>query len=153
MSNEIALMREIAKLQDQIDALRTIEVGGVWQSYTPVWTAATTNPSIGNGTLSGRYCLIGKLITAKIFLQLGTTSTPGSGAYSFTFPIAPLNYRLVSGVYRLRDTGGNLYEGAVEPFSATFALIRDGGAYVTNATPFGFADQDSIGIGLSYEIA
>ena len=153
MSNEIALMREIAKLQDQIDALRTIEVGGVWQSYTPVWTASTTNPSIGNGTLSGRYCLIGKLITAKIFLQFGTTSTPGSGAYSFTFPIAPLNYRLVSGVYRLRDTGGNLYEGAVEPFSATFALIRDGGAYVTNATPFGFADQDSIGIGLSYEIA
>lgn len=153
MSNELALMREIAKLQDQIDALRTIEVGGVWQSYTPVWTASTTNPSIGNGTLSGRYCVIGKLITAKIFLQLGTTSTPGSGAYSFTFPIAPLNYRLVSGVYRLRDTGGNLYEGAVEPFSATFALIRDGGAYVTNATPFGFADQDSIGIGLSYEIA
>ena len=151
--DEIALMREIGRLQEQISALRTIEVGGVWQDWTPVWTAATTNPSIGNGTLSGRYCLIGKLITAKIFLQLGTTSTPGSGAYSFTFPIAPLNYRLVSGVYRLRDTGGNLYEGAVEPFSATFALIRDGGAYVTNATPFGFADQDSIGIGLSYEIA
>jgi len=153
MSDTIGFMREIANLQEQINALRTIEVGGVWQDWTPTWTAPTTNPTIGNGSLYGRYCVIGKLITAKIFLQFGTTSTPGSGAYSFTFPITPLNYRLVSGVYRLRNTGGNLYEGGVEPFSATFALIRDGVTYVTNATPFGFSDQDIIGIGLSYEIA
>jgi hypothetical protein len=149
--NELILLRRIEDLENYIK--RVPEVGGVWKNWTPTWTASTTNPSIGNGTLSGRYCLIGKLITAKIFLQLGSTSTAGSGAYSFTFPIAPLNYRLVSGVYRLRNVGGNLYEGAVEPFSATFALIRDGGTYVTNATPFSFADQDIIGIGLSYEIA
>ena len=150
--DDIALMREIARLQEQISALRTIETGGVWKNYTPVWTAATTNPSIGNGTLYGRYCVIGKLLMAKIFLQFGSSSTAGSGAYSFTYPIVPANYRLVSGEYRLRKNGGNLYEGGIEPFSATVALIRDGGTYVTNATPFGFANLDIIGIGFSYVI-
>jgi hypothetical protein len=128
------------------------DTGGVWKNYTPVWTAATTNPSIGNGTLYGRYCVIGKLLMAKIFLQFGSSSTAGSGAYSFTYPIVPANYRLVSGEYRLRKNGGNLYEGGIEPFSATVALIRDGGTYVTNTTPFGFANLDIIGIGFSYEI-
>jgi hypothetical protein len=151
--DEIALMREIARLQEQINALRTIEIGGVWQNWTPTWTAATTNPSIGNGSLYGRYCVIGKLITAKIFLQFGSTTTAGSGAYLFTYPITPKNYRLVGGTYRLRKNGGSLYNGGVEPFASTFALIRDGGTYVTNATPFGFTNLDIIGISLSYEIA
>lgn len=151
--DEIALMREIGRLQEQISALRTIEVGGVWQDWTPTWTAYTTNPAIGNGSLAGRYCTVGKLLNANIYVAFGSTTTAGSGAYSFTYPVAPSNYRFVNGIYRLRDIGGNLYGGSVEPFASTFALIRDGGTYVTNATPFGFADQDSIGIEISYEIA
>ena len=51
-------------------ALKWLQVGGIvntdlgkWQSHTVSWTAATTNPSIGNGTLTGRYIVIGKLCT------------------------------------------------------------------------------------------
>ena len=152
MSNEIALMREIAKLQDQIDALRTIEVGGVWQSYTPVWTAATTNPSIGNGTLSGRYCLIGKTVLAAIYVLFGSTTSAGTGAYSFTYPINPDNLNYVVGNWVVRDIGGSPYVGNVYASSSTFALYYNN-SYVTNGSPFGFAQSDFMRINLFYEIA
>ena len=59
---------------------------GTWQSYTVSWTAATTNPSIGNGTLSGRYTQIGKTVIGSISLTMGSTTTYGTGAWSFSLP-------------------------------------------------------------------
>jgi hypothetical protein len=150
-SNELVLLRRIEELEKLV--YRQPEIGGVWKDWTPTWTASTTNPSIGNGTLLGRYSVVGKIVICKIFLQFGSTTTAGSGAYSFTYPVTPKNYRFVGGTYRLRKNGGSLYNGGVEPFASTFALIRDGGTYVTNATPFGFTNLDIIGISLSYEIA
>lgn len=152
MSNEIALMREIARLEEKINALRTIEIGGVWTTYTPTWTAATTNPTIGNGTLTGRYVVIGKVCHAMVYVLAGTTTNAGSGAYSFTYPIAPAYDYLVGGAWMERNTGGNLYSGGIYGFSSTFALVYSGASYVTNATPFGFANQDFLRIFLTYEI-
>ena len=56
----------------------------VWTAYTPTWTAATTNPSIGNGTLAGRYTQIGKTCVLVIGLTAGSTTTYGSGNWSFS---------------------------------------------------------------------
>ena len=42
-----------------------------WFNYTPTWTAVTTNPAIGNGTLAGRYVVIGKLCTYVLGLGAG----------------------------------------------------------------------------------
>lgn len=61
-------------------------IGDTWTSYTPVWTAATTNPVIGNGTITGAYAAAGKLIFYRISIIGGSTTTWGSGAYSFTYP-------------------------------------------------------------------
>jgi hypothetical protein len=38
----------------------TIPIDTSWTSYTPVWTAASVNPVIGNGSLQGWYKVIGK---------------------------------------------------------------------------------------------
>jgi hypothetical protein len=35
---------------------------GGWISYTPTWTASTTNPAIGNGILEGGYRRFGDLL-------------------------------------------------------------------------------------------
>jgi hypothetical protein len=61
---------------------------GQWQTYTPAWTASTTNPTLGNGTITGRYTQIGKTVHAMISVLLGSTTTVGSGSYSFSLPIA-----------------------------------------------------------------
>jgi hypothetical protein len=63
-----------------------LAIGGAWTAYTPTWTAATTNPVIGNGTIDGAYAAAGKLIFYRIAIVGGTTTTWGSGAYSFTYP-------------------------------------------------------------------
>lgn len=61
---------------------------GDWVAYTPTWTAATTNPVRNSGTLTGRYCLVGKLCTVKIELATASDTTFGSGAYSWAVPFA-----------------------------------------------------------------
>jgi hypothetical protein len=57
-----------------------------WSSYSPSWTAATTNPSLGNGALTGRQKTVGKRCDVKIELTIGSTTTVGSGQYSFSVP-------------------------------------------------------------------
>jgi len=57
-----------------------------WATYTPTWTATTTNPTLGNGTLNGRYKQIGKTVHLAIELTFGSTTTPGTGTYAFALP-------------------------------------------------------------------
>jgi hypothetical protein len=62
-----------------------------WTSYTPVWTATTTNPVLNNGTLIGRYMKIGRTVICHINLTTGSTTTYGSGNYNFTLPFTAAN--------------------------------------------------------------
>ncbi|PAZ15689.1 hypothetical protein CLM62_12900 [Streptomyces sp. SA15] len=62
-----------------------------WTSYTPVWTASTTNPVLDNGTLIGRYMKIGRTVYFHINLTTGSLTTYGSGVYSFSLPVASAN--------------------------------------------------------------
>ncbi|MGA4941785.1 hypothetical protein [Streptomyces cinereoruber] len=69
-----------AEIRDQFNDL----ISG-WTTYTPAWTASTA-PSIGNGTLIGRYKTIGKLCTVQIEIVMGTTTTFGTGIWFFSLP-------------------------------------------------------------------
>jgi len=61
---------------------------GPWKTYTPAWTAATTNPVLGNGTLTGQYLQVGKTVHYRIVLTMGSTTTYGSGYYQLSLPVA-----------------------------------------------------------------
>lgn len=61
--------------------------GGAWQSWTPTWTGATTNPVLGNGTLTATYLQIGKTVSWRLSLKIGSTTTTGSGLWSFSLPV------------------------------------------------------------------
>jgi hypothetical protein len=61
---------------------------GAWSTYTPTWTATGSNPSLGNGTLTGRYLQVGRRYDVHIELTCGSTTTYGSGNYSFSLPVA-----------------------------------------------------------------
>ena len=74
-----------------------------WTSYTPTWTGTGSNPSIGNGTLTGSYLLFGTTCFLSIYMAIGSTTTGGSGAWLFALPpgvAAPttINQNLTCGV-------------------------------------------------------
>jgi len=61
---------------------------GEWTAYTPTWGASGTAPALGNGTIAGRYTIIGKTVHCRVTLGLGSTSTQGTGMWYFTVPPA-----------------------------------------------------------------
>lgn len=67
-----------------------VEVGrlGAWTAYTPTWTATGTPPTLGNGTISGRYRRSGRLIVFEAELVIGSTSSGGTGSYTLVAPVA-----------------------------------------------------------------
>lgn len=106
-------------------------VGGSspWTAFTPVWVGASTNPVIGNGTLSGRYSQIGKHVTAQWYLRPGSTTTFGSGAYSFTLPVASSASQQGSAVGQLYAVNNGNY------FTCGALLLGQGGTSVTPWLP------------------
>lgn len=99
------------EIRDQITSMLD-----TWTSYTPTWTAATTNPSLGNGTIVGRYIKIGRTCTAVIKLTMGSTTTYGSGLYRFGIPFtsasASIDYLGTARLVATNSWGGHLILGA-----------------------------------------
>jgi hypothetical protein len=56
-----------------IDALGA-KVSG-WTTYTPDWYATSGSPTIGNGTLSGRWRRVGDTAEVEIYLAIGSTTS------------------------------------------------------------------------------
>lgn len=63
---------------------------GVYTVYSPLWTCSSgTNPSLGNGTLGGRYMRMGPMVKVRVVLKINNTTTFGTGAYIFSLPFVP----------------------------------------------------------------
>ncbi|MGW3595017.1 hypothetical protein [Streptomyces sp. NPDC005167] len=70
-----------SEIRDQLNSMFD-----TWTPYTPSWTGTTTNPALGNGSLTGQYIKIGRTCTATVILTMGSTTTYGSGNYLFSLP-------------------------------------------------------------------
>jgi hypothetical protein len=88
-------------------------VDGAWvdnfgpiQSYTPTWTASTTNPAIGNGSITGRYKRYRDLVYVEMTVTMGSTTTYGSGGYRLSVPagLTPTGRPLLNGTLRTTST-------------------------------------------------
>lgn len=148
---------------------------GAWTSYTPVWTNTGTAPSLGNGTIAGKYKQIGKLVHVKFLLTAGSTTTFGTGTYLFTLPVTSVALSSANiytgntpiGVGAATDTGNNNYPCVVLPYSttqfsiATIATITGsnpvfmefGSRGLTVTTPFGWNTGDLATASFTYEAA
>jgi hypothetical protein len=93
------------EIRDQFNS-----IFGAWTSYTPTWTGATTNPVIGNGTLTGRYIKVGRTCTVSLLLIPGSTTTYGAGTYLFGLPF-PAASDVVSCLGSARISGGATWIG------------------------------------------
>lgn len=59
-----------------------------WHDYSVEWTATTSNPTIGNGYLNGRYKYDDtETVSVAIVCQPGSTTSFGSGQYQFSLPV------------------------------------------------------------------
>jgi hypothetical protein len=76
----------IETLGDAIDA--SVGTGLLaWTSYTPTFT----NFTLGNGTITlAKYAKLGKIVTVKLFVTLGSTSSV-SGRIGISLPITATN--------------------------------------------------------------
>ena len=135
-----------------------------WTIYTPVLTASTTNPVLGNGSITGRYVNIGATIIGEIRIIAGTAGfSRGLGAYSVSLPTPAVfeNFQPVGQVV-VRDEGPGLnYFGTaiftggindkVQLFMHSQTATFDEGIAVTDSLPFEFSANDKILIQLTYE--
>lgn len=131
--------------------------GAVWTTWVPTWSGSTTNPVLNNGTMVGRYLQVGKTVSFKINLTMGSTTTYGSGAYGWTLPIAPHSDAAAAAVL-VDVSAASRYTAAawLTAGSGVFRLlsaVATGHAGVAGTVPFTFANTDQIIISGTYETA
>lgn len=127
-------------------------------TYTPTFTADSgTAPSVGNGTLSGAYTRIGRLVQSQIKLVLGSTTTMGSGGViQFGIPFSASSSAGATGTAYIDDTGTGWTVGFPTLRSSTIVDISlavpgiIGTTRVTNTAPMVWATGDSIVISFVY---
>ena len=136
--------------------------GASWQTYTPAWTASTTNPTLGNGTISGRFAELGKWIIMHIDMVVGSTTTFGSGTYRWSVP-RPMRAHGTNfgfgGWWLATDASLGQFYGMTRYLTQTTFVItgeQGGGAGVmqsdfTPTFPFTWAVNDQLRGGIFYE--
>lgn len=127
-------------------------------TYTPTFTADSgTAPAIGNGTLTGAYTRVGRLIQAEIKIVVGSTTTMGSGGVlQFGLPVAASSSAGATGTAYIDDTGTGWTIGFPTLRTSTQVDISlavpgtIGTTRVTNAAPMTWATGDSMVISFVY---
>jgi hypothetical protein len=130
-----------------------------WADYTPAWTSTGSQPTIGNGTLAGRWIKIGTHVTFRASLLAGSTTTFGTGIYTLSLPTAAAaGGRWICNADVLQ-TGVQHYVGTgIIASGATFEeiLVMSNAIGPTNwsaTSPFTFANTHRVSISGSYEAA
>ena len=130
------------------------KLDGAWTSYTPLLTAAT----VGNGTVVGKYKLIGdKTCLVKAFWTLGSTSSI-TGDVAMQLPFMPAAGQVLSFAAYGLDSGTKHFHftGACNSGQQYVFFVTDTGtaANVVNPTnPFAWGTADQIGFSGLFEIA
>ena len=134
------------------------QIGAVSEAYTPAWTSTGAAPAIGNGTLTGMYFRINKLIIARATWIAGGTTNFGGGGYRISLPITSnlANFLYGYAVYQDASTF-NSYIMAVTQITNTTVQMSWNVAGINSvwgqATPIAMANGDSCLMTFIYEAA
>lgn len=143
-----------------------IYLDSVWQklnddvtptSVTPTWAADSSNPAIGNGTLSCKVNRSGRFYRAVIKLVAGSTTTFGTGAFYFQLPNpwdAVAVSDAVGSAYRL-DSGAAVYAGVSRIASGANRIYIVGwnqANFDGSAIPFTWATNDELWVDIRFPV-
>lgn len=138
-------------------AWRSILNGGGWQSYNPAWTASTTNPVIGNGSIAGEYSRIGDSVDFSVKITLGSSTTLGSGPWSVSLPVqAAVAVDRIGSVMVGDASGTSMYSfgAAYIPAGGQTASLYAGGlhdgALISATHPQAWANGDRLWVSGTY---
>ena len=141
--------------------LNNMEAGisPVYASYTPTWASSGTAPVIGNGVFVAQWLQIGKLVHFFGTVTFGSSSTFGSGTYTFTLPVTASVLNPAGGVFLFDSSASNYALATAFLTSSTAFQITYGATYLGALThvgasaPWTWATSDQIGWNLTYEAA
>jgi hypothetical protein len=123
-----------------------------WTSFTPTWTATGTAPALGNGTITGRYIHTGKLVIYRARLDMGSTTTYGTGTWNFSIPVAFDTSGGHVGAAYLSDATGQSYPAATAFFGSILFITANAGN-VTPTVPFTWTTSDNLSWTVVYQAA
>lgn len=137
--------RDLADWGDQVPNAET-----AWTAYTPT----ITNFTLGNGTVTARYKLIGKTLLLQCKIIFGSTSSiSGSPIFYMPFSSKIANMQGTSNIL-IQDFGSGFYKGIsadasgdyfwIYTESASGTYVRDTG--ISSTVPITWTTNDSISI-------
>lgn len=127
----------------------TSRILGPFVSYTPEWTAVTTNPTIGNGTIFGRWREFGDLVWVWASITIGSTTTLGSGFYSLSLPHRSselAEQAIPAQLHSATDTRRYALSGNVQVSSLQIVRFDWAGGALTGAAPVAIGTGDTINV-------
>lgn len=149
------IWEHIQALADAADAT----LGSAWSTYTPVWTAGTTNPVLGvGGTLTGRYRVVGKTANITIVMVAGAATTFGFGGWRFSLPFTPRINGLLSAFVN-DSSAGSRWAGSARIIGASATgdnmriVVQDASGSVLNTNPMAWATGDELILHGTLELA
>lgn len=134
------------------DAVNGIQ--SAWTTYTPTWSSSGTQPTLGNGSATGRYMRVGKTLHYVIVVGVGSTSTVGTGSYVWSLPFTVATPGRAAGYGGMFDASAavDLTRVAIFVSSTTVGLSDAVGVRVGAAAPVVPANGDFFSIAGTLEL-
>ena len=126
-----------------------------------MWTAASVNPAINNGTIQGYYKLVGKTCFVRGNVAMGSTTTFGTGEWYISMPFTASNADSILMSANLLDNTTAWYNATVNGARAGFnykapiqyQAVGGTADSITPTAPFTWTNSDRFIWNGSYEIA
>jgi hypothetical protein len=123
------------------------------RTFVPTWTGSISNPVIGNGTLAGEFFVANGMCQVTIQMVAGSTTTFGSGAWSFALPVTTRSINSQMGSALALDAGTLYYVGTVFASGTIMqATFDQTSGQAQSNTPFTWATGDTLQMTVSYPI-
>ncbi|CAB4142233.1 hypothetical protein UFOVP439_21 [uncultured Caudovirales phage] len=128
-----------------------------WSGASTSWTPSIFNLTLGNGTLSGSYVKVGKLVHARLIVTFGSTTSVG-GTFVIGAPTTANGMINANIIYE--DTGVQAFSGTYEQIGSDIYLRAQNATttYVSNTAlsstiPFTWGSGDKLIVAIMYEEA
>jgi hypothetical protein len=132
-----------------------------WSSWTPSWT----NFTAGSATITAYYKQVGKIVTARLSVNLAADSSV-TGSIRFSLPVTAVSYPYDANEIETIGVGWTLDTGAANPHfvmpvkkisttGAKFTYIDVNGVTqdTSSTTPMTWTTNDKFGVTIIYEAA
>jgi hypothetical protein len=129
-----------------------------WGGAASTWVPTLQNMTLGNGTVTGEYVQVGKIVTCFFRFVLGSTSAVSSFP-GFSLPVTARNSRWMSANVHFLDSGTAEYSawiwGNGNATTGTIYYLGTNNVFtaVSATAPFTWTTSDAITSVVTYEVA